>query len=66
MENIYNSGDALPINQIPTAEIAIAKAYAMNARMSAFGPKRTSLAAPHMSALEGKADMTFCGAHVCF
>jgi putative tryptophan/tyrosine transport system substrate-binding protein len=25
------------------------------------GPKRTSLAAPHMSAFGGKADMTFCG-----
>ena len=34
--------------------------------MSAFGTKRTSLVAPHMSALGGKADMTFCGAHVCF
>jgi len=28
--------------------------------MSAIGPKRTSLAAPHMSALGGKADMTVC------
>ena len=28
--------------------------------MSAFGPKRTSLAAPHMSAFGGKADMTIC------
>jgi hypothetical protein len=26
--------------------------------MSAFGPKRTSLVAPHMSAFGGKADMT--------
>jgi hypothetical protein len=26
--------------------------------MSAFGPERTSLVAPHMSALGGKADMT--------
>jgi hypothetical protein len=34
--------------------------------MSAFGPKRTSLFALHMSAFGGKADMTFCGAHVCF
>jgi len=25
--------------------------------MSAFGPKRTSLVAPHMSAFGGKADM---------
>jgi hypothetical protein len=31
--------------------------------MSAIGPKRTSLAAPHMSAIGGKADMTFCAAH---
>src|SRR4029450_6475793 len=31
------------------------------AAMSAFGPKRTSLAAPHMSAFGGKADMAFCG-----
>jgi hypothetical protein len=29
--------------------------------MSAFGPKRTSLVAPHMSAFGGKADMTVCG-----
>ena len=29
--------------------------------MSAFGPKRTSLAAPHMSAFGGRADMTLCG-----
>src|SRR5512132_1608224 len=29
--------------------------------MSAIGPKRTSLAAPHMSAFGGKADMTVCG-----
>src|SRR6185437_8002456 len=28
--------------------------------MSAFGPKRTSLVAPHMSAFGGKADMIFC------
>ena len=33
----------------------------MNCGMSAFGPKRTSLAAPHMSAFGGKADMTVCG-----
>jgi hypothetical protein len=32
--------------------------------MSAYGPKRTSLVAPHMSAFGGKADMTFCGANV--
>jgi hypothetical protein len=29
--------------------------------MSAIGPKRTSLVALHMSAFEGKADMTFAG-----
>jgi len=29
--------------------------------MSAFGPKRTSLVALHMSAFGGKADMTLCG-----
>ena len=29
--------------------------------MSAFGPKRTSLVAPHMSALGGKAGIPFCG-----
>ena len=34
--------------------------------MSAIGPKRTSLVAPHMSAFGGKADMTFCDAHVRF
>jgi hypothetical protein len=29
----------------------------MNGGMSAYGPKRTSLIAPHMSAFGGKADM---------
>ena len=29
--------------------------------MSAIGPKQTSPSAPHMSAFEGKADMTVCG-----
>jgi hypothetical protein len=29
--------------------------------MSAYGPKRTSLVAPHMSAFGGKADMAYCG-----
>jgi hypothetical protein len=38
----------------------------MKGAMSAIGPKRTSLVAPHMSAFEGKADMTFCGAYVAF
>ena len=37
--------------------------------MSAIGPKRTSLVAPHMSAfgvaIGGKADMTYCAAYVC-
>jgi hypothetical protein len=32
--------------------------------MSAIGPKRTSLAAPHMSAFGGKADMTIANAPV--
>src|SRR5262245_40927331 len=31
------------------------------AAMSAIGPKRTWLSAPHMSAFGGKADMTVCG-----
>jgi hypothetical protein len=31
---------------------------------SAIGPKRTSLAAPHMSAFGGEADIAFCGANV--
>jgi hypothetical protein len=29
--------------------------------MSAFGPKRTFVVAPHMSAFGGKGEMTFCG-----
>src|SRR4029453_7733878 len=33
----------------------------MNGAMSAFGPKGTSLAAPHMSAFGGIADMGLCG-----
>jgi hypothetical protein len=32
--------------------------------MSAIGPKRTSLVAPHMSAFEGKVDMPFCSAPI--
>ena len=28
--------------------------------MSAFGPKQTSMVAPHMSAIGGKADFTVC------
>jgi hypothetical protein len=34
--------------------------------MSAFGPKQTWASALHMSAIEGKADMTFCTAYVRF
>ena len=34
--------------------------------LSANDTKRTSLVAPHMSAFGGKADMTFCTAHVRF
>ena len=34
--------------------------------LSAIGTKRTSASAPHMSAFGGKADMTYCAAHVCF
>jgi hypothetical protein len=33
---------------------------------SAYGPKRTSLVAPHMSAFRGKADMTIAVRNVCF
>jgi hypothetical protein len=36
----------------------------MNGRMSAFGPKRTSLVAAHMSAFERNADMAYCSANV--
>jgi hypothetical protein len=31
-----------------------------------FWPKADTTTAQHMSALGGKADMTFCGANVCF
>jgi hypothetical protein len=34
--------------------------------MSAFGPKRTSLVAPHMSALGGKADMPVCARVIAY
>jgi ABC transporter substrate binding protein len=34
--------------------------------MSAYGPKRTSLDAPHMSAFGGKRTWPFCGANVCY
>ena len=36
------------------------------ASMSAYGPKRTSASALHMSAFGSKADMTYCVANVCF
>jgi hypothetical protein len=32
----------------------------MSQPMSAYGPKQTSVDAPHMSAFGGKADMTLC------
>jgi hypothetical protein len=32
--------------------------------MSAYGPKRTSLVALHMSAFGGRADMAYCSANV--
>jgi hypothetical protein len=38
----------------------------MSPRMSAIGPKRTSLIAPHMSTFRGKADMGWCSANICF
>jgi hypothetical protein len=38
----------------------------MSGTMSAFGPKRTSLVALHMSAFGGKADITLTRANVCF
>jgi hypothetical protein len=38
----------------------------MRAAVSAFGTKRTSEVALHMSAFRGKADMTFCTAYVRF
>ena len=37
----------------------------MRRTMSAFGTKRTSVSALHMSAFGGKADMPFCTANVC-
>jgi hypothetical protein len=44
----------------PTNAANVKKALA-NSEPSTHGPKQTSLAAPHMSAFGGKADMTFCG-----
>jgi len=38
----------------------------MRPPMSAFGTKRTSPSALHMSAFGGKADMCLCAANVCF
>ena len=42
------------------------KVKLVHVAMSAYGTKRTCLVAPHVSAIEGKADMPFCIAHVCF
>jgi hypothetical protein len=41
-------------------------AHSFRSALSAFDPKRTSLAAAHMSAFGGKADMAYCNAYVCF
>ena len=41
----------------------VAEAFAHTA-MAAIGTKRTSLFAPHMSAIGSKADIAFCTAHV--
>jgi len=49
-----------------TGRVGEERAWQHLTAMSAIGPKRTSLAATHMSAFGGKADMTFCTAHVCF
>ena len=38
----------------------------MTQAMSAIGTKRTWASALHMSAFGGRADMTYCTAHVCF
>ena len=48
----------------PTAACATQKIA--GAPMSAIGPKRTYVVALHESAIGGKADISFCGAHVCF
>jgi hypothetical protein len=47
----------------PTNAANVKKALA-NSAPSTHGPKRTSLAAPHMSAFGGKADMAYCSANV--
>ena len=51
---------------VPPSVLARADGDRVKRLMSAIGTKRTSLVAPHMSAIGGKADMTFCAAHVCF
>ena len=55
------------------ANLSLANAFMINTtpaidahRLSAIGPKRTSLVALHMSSFGGKADITFCDAHVRF
>ena len=49
----------------PTNAANVKKVLA-NSEPSTHGTKRTCLVALHMSAFGGKADMTFCAAHVCF
>ena len=50
----------------PDAVDQVRQAASYDAPMSAFGTKRTSLFAPHMSAIGGKADILVCTAHVRF
>src|SRR5262249_3197855 len=47
-----------PVAPHPALSFVSATTLPTPAAMSAIGPKRTSLVAPHMSAFRGKADMT--------
>jgi len=50
-------GLPIPSHVVLQAFAASASGSAANSEMSAFGPKQTSLVAPHMSAFGGKADI---------
>ena len=69
---IYNTAEAefsdveVSVSRINVHLPQIALSNGALGAMSAIGPKRTFVFAPHMSGIGGKADIRFCAAHFRF